>query len=92
MALGRDASTAIRPSDDSAAFEIETGNGSDASILCLTADRTSNGPHLLYPNPLNPGDRLEVAALPSLSSVNIAARAGRKYTLQRATDLTISNH
>lgn len=38
-----------------AAFEIETGNA--ANILCITADRTSNGPHLLYPNPQNPGGR-----------------------------------
>lgn len=41
----------------SAAFEIETGNGSNTAILCLTADRTSNGPHLTYPNPNNPGAR-----------------------------------
>lgn len=39
----------------SAAFEVEAG--STQSILCLTADRTSNGPHLLYPNPQNPGGR-----------------------------------
>ena len=39
----------------SAARAVETEN--DASILCVTADRTSNGPHLLYPNPLNPGAR-----------------------------------
>ena len=38
-----------------AAFEVEAGG--DRRILCLTADRTSNGPHLLYPNPLNPGGR-----------------------------------
>ncbi|MDP1779043.1 MAG: hypothetical protein Q8K73_02090, partial [Anaerolineales bacterium] len=31
--------------------------GSSDSILCVTADRTSNGPHLLYPNPNNPGGR-----------------------------------
>ncbi len=41
----------------SAAFEVEAGNGANAAILCVTADRTSNGPHLLYPNPLNPGGR-----------------------------------
>lgn len=29
------------------------------TILCVTADRTSNGPHLLYPNPLSPGGRGE---------------------------------
>lgn len=40
----------------SAAFEIES-NGHAPAILCITADRTSNGPHLLYPNPLNPGAR-----------------------------------
>ncbi len=39
----------------SAAQAVETED--DACILCLTADRTSNGPHLLYPNPLNPGGR-----------------------------------
>lgn len=40
----------------SAAFEVETDQ-EKANILCITADRTSNGPHLLYPNPLNPGAR-----------------------------------
>jgi acetyl-CoA acetyltransferase len=39
----------------SAAQSVETE--SSDSILCLTADRTSNGPHLLYSNPLNPGGR-----------------------------------
>jgi acetyl-CoA acetyltransferase len=41
----------------SAAFEVEAGNAEDPIILCITADRTSNGPHILYPNPLNPGAR-----------------------------------
>jgi len=41
----------------SAACEIETRHV--ASLLCLTADRTSNGPHLTYPNPNNPGARPE---------------------------------
>ena len=35
-----------------AALEVDKG-----TILCLTADRTSNGPHILYPNPLQPGGR-----------------------------------
>jgi len=39
----------------SAAQAVETDD--DAAILCITADRTSNGPHLLYPNPLSPGGR-----------------------------------
>ncbi len=39
----------------SAAHEVEAGD--DRNILCITADRTSNGPHLLYPNPLGPGGR-----------------------------------
>ena len=39
----------------SAAQSVETQG--DAAILCITADRTSNGPHLLYPNPLSPGGR-----------------------------------
>lgn len=38
----------------SAAYAVETG---DETILCVAADRTSNGPHLLYPNPLAPGGR-----------------------------------
>lgn len=41
----------------SAAFEVESGHGDQPAILCITADRTSNGPHLLYPNPLSPGAR-----------------------------------
>lgn len=43
----------------SAAFEVESGNGSQPTVLCLTADRTSNGPHLTYPNPLAPGGRAD---------------------------------
>src|SRR5574341_144325 len=42
----------------SAAFEVEA-NGGDPTILCVTADRTSNGPHLVYPSPLAPGSRPE---------------------------------
>ena len=38
----------------SAAFEAETGGG---AILCITGDRTSNGPHLTYPNPNGAGGR-----------------------------------
>jgi acetyl-CoA acetyltransferase len=38
-----------------AATELESGN--DANILCITADKTSNGPHILYPNPKGPGGK-----------------------------------
>jgi acetyl-CoA acetyltransferase len=38
-----------------AASEVDDGNAN--AILCMTADRTSNGPHMLYPNPLAPGGR-----------------------------------
>jgi acetyl-CoA acetyltransferase len=41
----------------SAAYAVEAEAGSDPTILCITADRTSNGPHILYPNPLAPGGR-----------------------------------
>jgi acetyl-CoA acetyltransferase len=41
----------------SAAFEVETETDAAPAILCLAADRTSNGPHLIYPNPLGPGGR-----------------------------------
>ncbi len=45
-----------------AANEVETGasGGESRAILCITADRTSNGPHLVYPNPLAPGGRPQV--------------------------------
>ncbi len=43
----------------SAAFDIEANGEADSTILCIAADRTSNGPHLLYPNPLAPGGRGE---------------------------------
>jgi len=42
-----------------AASEIEIGKN-DRSILTVTCDRTSNGPHILYPNPLAPGGRADV--------------------------------
>lgn len=40
-----------------AAGEIETADGSGSAILCITADRTSNGPHLVYPDASAPGAR-----------------------------------
>lgn len=40
-----------------AAFEAESGHDSSQAILCITADRTSNGPHILYPNPVGPGGK-----------------------------------
>src|SRR5574341_425196 len=43
----------IQPS----AFEVETLHAT--SLLCLTADRTSNGPHMTYPNPNGPGGKPE---------------------------------
>ena len=43
----------------SAAFAVESSNGEPTSILCLTADRLSNGPTVIYPNPLSPGGRGE---------------------------------
>lgn len=43
----------------SAAHALESAGDEDPAILCVTADRTSNGPHLLYPNPLAPGGRGE---------------------------------
>jgi acetyl-CoA acetyltransferase len=38
-----------------AATELESGN--DVNILCITADKTSNGPHILYPNPKGSGGK-----------------------------------
>lgn len=41
----------------SAAFEVETGV--ERAILAITCDKTSNGPHIYYPNPLGPGGKGE---------------------------------
>ncbi|HET7011364.1 MAG TPA: thiolase family protein [Anaerolineales bacterium] len=41
----------------SAASEVENGDGRVPAVLCITADRTSNGPHLVYPDPGGPGGR-----------------------------------
>lgn len=38
-----------------ASFEVETGT--DRCILTIACDRCSNGPHILYPNPLGPGGK-----------------------------------
>ncbi|MHA2203857.1 MAG: thiolase family protein, partial [Candidatus Hodarchaeales archaeon] len=42
-----------------AASEIEA-SPNDRCILTVTCDRTSNGPHILYPNPLAPGGKADV--------------------------------
>ncbi len=39
----------------SAAFEVETD--AKRCILAITCDKTSNGPHIYYPNPLAPGGK-----------------------------------
>jgi len=41
----------------SVAFEIEAD--SDRCILAITCDKTSNGPHVYYPNPSGPGGKGE---------------------------------
>jgi acetyl-CoA acetyltransferase family protein len=41
----------------SAAFEVEAGT--DRCLLAITCDKTSNGPHIYYPNPLGPGGKGE---------------------------------
>ncbi len=39
----------------SAAYEVETDG--ERCILAITCDKTSNGPHLYYPNPMGPGGK-----------------------------------
>jgi acetyl-CoA acetyltransferase len=41
----------------SAAFEVETDT--ERCILAITCDKTSNGPHIYYPNPFAPGGKGE---------------------------------
>ncbi|WP_376797335.1 thiolase family protein [Thermogemmatispora sp.] len=43
----------------SAASEIEADTASERCILAIACDRTSNGPHLYYPDPSAPGGRGE---------------------------------
>ncbi len=43
-----------------AASEIEVSTNHNRNILTVTCDRTSNGPHILYPNPLAPGGKADV--------------------------------
>ncbi|MFX1282611.1 MAG: thiolase family protein [Promethearchaeota archaeon] len=43
----------------SAASELETSRDSDRCVLAVTCDRTSNGPHILYPNPLASGGKAD---------------------------------
>ena len=42
------------------ASEIDTTAKSTHTVLAVTCDRTSNGPHLLYPNPFAPGGKADV--------------------------------
>jgi acetyl-CoA acetyltransferase family protein len=42
-----------------AASEIEVSSKEDQCILTVTCDRTSNGPHILYPNPLASGGKAD---------------------------------
>ncbi|MBI4445807.1 MAG: thiolase family protein [Acidobacteria bacterium] len=42
-----------------AGLEIEAGGDARTLVLGITADRTSNGPHLVYPGPLKPGGTME---------------------------------
>lgn len=41
-----------------AAFGLQADEADDVA-LCVTADRTSNGPHIYYPNPKGPGGKGE---------------------------------
>lgn len=38
-----------------AAAEVAMAGNDGSAILAITADRTSNGPHVVYPNPTGPG-------------------------------------
>jgi len=43
-----------------AASEIDASSTVDQCVLVVTCDRTSNGPHIFYPNPLAPGGKADV--------------------------------
>jgi acetyl-CoA acetyltransferase len=78
----------------SAAAAMESSGGEGAAILCLTADRTSNGPHLVYPNPLAPGGRAETEdwvwdnfnrdPLAGNSMIETAENVAREYDISTA--------
>jgi acetyl-CoA acetyltransferase len=81
----------------SAAYELESGreiDGRAKTLLCLTADRTSNGPHLVYPNPLAPGGRNDTEdwvwdnfnrdPLAAVSMIETAENVARDYGISTA--------
>jgi acetyl-CoA acetyltransferase family protein len=85
-----------------AAAEIETGER--ASTLGIACDRTSNGPHLLYPNPKAPGGRGDTEEwvwdnfsrdpyagnAMVVTAENVAKEAG--ITRQEQDDMTLLRH
>lgn len=76
----------------SAAAEIR--DGAAGTVLAITADRTSNGPHLYYPAPDRPGgtglhenwvlDNFERDPYANLAMVDTAENVARKYGLDTA--------
>ncbi len=85
-----------------AAHEIESGER--VSVLGLACDRTSNGPHILYPNPKAPGGRGETeewvwdnfnrdpwaGAAMVVTAENVAKEAG--ITRQDQDQMTLLRH
>jgi len=78
----------------SAAYEVESETNGPPVILCLAADRTSNGPHLLYPNPLGLGgrgeaedwvwDNFNLDPLARNSMIQTAENVAREYGISTA--------
>lgn len=76
----------------SAAAEIR--DGAATTVLAITADRTSNGPHLYYPAPDRPGgtgqhenwvlDNFDRDPYANLAMVDTAENVARKYGLDTA--------
>ncbi len=42
------------------ASEVDAQTNLNHTVLAITCDRTSNGPHILYPNPFAPGGKADV--------------------------------
>ncbi|MBI3160194.1 MAG: thiolase family protein [Chloroflexi bacterium] len=88
----------------SAAMEVEASNGAPATLLCITADRTSNGPQVLYPNPLAPGgrpdcenwvlDNFEFDPHAGNSMIQTAERVAREFniTTQQQHEVVLLRH
>lgn len=82
----------------------EIAQGVSSAILCVTADRTSNGPHIAYPNPLGAGgkpdaedwvwDNFECDPWANNTMIETAENVARQgeFTTEEQHEMTLLRH